>query len=253
MPFWLWDPRILITDAREFFPFTENDRRCTASALNSFTRFGIYLGILLAILRLEWCWLLVGVAFAAFAVGAWLYMEKTGAVREGFDSLSLSLSPPPSQSQIMITDDRITQALTSAPILDPRDVINQYVPDIIGSGSARTLPTAANPFMNVLLTEIADNPYRSPALNIQGDTVRSELDSYFQTTLSRDPGDVFNHTQSQRAWVTAPSSTIPNDQGAFADWLYRVPGQTCKEGNLAACVFTTGAEALPWRQIQRST
>jgi hypothetical protein len=62
--FWLEDPSILLTDATEFFPFTEHDKRCTASALNSFTRFGIYLGVVLALVRLEPAWLLVGVAFA---------------------------------------------------------------------------------------------------------------------------------------------------------------------------------------------
>lgn len=238
-PFWLDDPKILVDQANEFFPFTEHDQRCTASALNSFTRFGIYLGILLMLVRLELAWLLVGVAFALFAVGAWKMMEKRGAIREGYAGLN---------------DDLIRDFDTKAPILDPRDVINEYVPDVIGSPkSDRTYPTAANPFMNVLLTEIADNPYRSPAANVQSEAVKGELDTYFQTMFARDPGDVFNKTQNQRNWVSMPSTTIPNDQSAFANWLYRVPGQTCKEGNMAACNFNTGAEALPWREIRKLT
>jgi hypothetical protein len=32
-----------------------------------------------------------------------------------------------------------------------------------------------------------------------------------------------------------PSTTIPNDQTAFAKWLYLSP-PTCKEGNGAQCV-----------------
>jgi len=236
--FWVEDPSILWTQATEFFPFTENDKRCTASALNSFTRFGIYAGIVIAVVRMEPVWLLVGVAFAVFAVAAWTYMGSTGAVRESFRAEGL---------------DRLFA--TEAPILDPRDVIGEYVPDVIGRPEAdRTAPTAANPFMNVLLTEIGDNPTRGPARNIDAMATRSELDSYFQTMFASDPGDVFGKTQSQRAFVAAPVTTIPNDQSAFADWLYRVPGQTYKEGNLLASGHvSTGTDVLPWRSLQRRT
>ena len=237
-PFWLDDPRVLVDEASEFFPFTEHDRRCTASALNSFTRFGVYLGVLLAIVRLEMAWLLVGVCFAAFSVGAWKFMEARGSVKEGFESPGL---------------DRVFS--TEARILDPRDVINEYVPDVIGlSSDQRTHPTPANPFMNVLVTEIGDNPYRAPAASVLSQDVRAELDTYFQTMFASDPGDVFNHTSSQRAWVAAPVTTIPNDQSAFANWLYRVPGQTYKEGNMSASQHVnTGADTLPWRSLERGT
>ena len=226
-PFWATEPQILWDQAAEFFPFTEHDKRCTASALNSFTRFGVYLGVVLAVVRFQPAWLLVGVAFAAFAVGAWYYMDGHGATREGF-------------------------ADTEAPIVDPRAVDGAYEPDVIGS-EGRTMPTAANPFMNVLISEISDNPYRNPAASVTATKVKQELDDYFETMFASDPGDAFQRTQSQRQWVTMPSTTIPNDQGALADWLYRVPGQTCKEGNTAVCTFSTGAEALPWRNMQPLT
>jgi hypothetical protein len=113
------------------------------------------------------------------------------------------------------------------------------------------MPTAANPFMNVLISEISDNPYRAPAANVQSIAVKSELDGYFQTMFANNPGDVFNRTQSQRQWVTMPSTTIPNDQESFRDWLYRIPGQTCKEGNQEACTyFETGPMDLSWRQLR---
>jgi len=237
-PFWLDAPRILVDEASEFFPFTEHDRRCTAAALNSFTRFGLYLGVLLAVVRMEPVWLLVGVAFAVFAAGAWKYMGANGTIHENFLAEGI---------------DRVFA--TDAPILDPRDVIDEYVPDVIGMPQAkRTHPTPANPFMNVLLTEIGDNPYRSPAASVMGENVKAQLDAYFQTMFASDPGDVFNHTQGQRNWVSGPVTTIPNDQEAFANWLYRVPGQTYKEGNLSQSQFVnTGADILPWRSLARGT
>ncbi len=238
--FWWDQPRILIDQATEFFPFTEYDKRCTASALNSFTRFGIYLGILLAIVRMEEAWLLVGVVFASFAVGAWKIMMRNGAVREGF-------------TENFTSEAGYREKDTDAPIVDARTVNGQYVPDVIGDRSGRTDPTAANPFMNVLISEISDNPYRKPAANVQATAVKHELDGYFETMFYNDPGDTFNRTQSQRQWVTMPSTTIPNDQEAFQNWLYRVPGQTCKEGNLSVCNFDTGAATFPWREMRRLT
>ena len=228
--FWIEQPSVLWTQATEFFPFTEHDQRCTASALNSFTRFGLYLGIVLAAVRMEWSWLLLSVAFALFGIGAWYYMDQHGAVREGMSD--------------------IHAPLTDAPIIDGRDVNGLYVPDIIGE-QGRTEPTAANPFMNVLLTEISDNPYRKPAANVQSAEVRRQLDQYFETMFASDPGDVFQRTQNQRIWVAQPSTTIPNDQGSWADWCGRIPGQTCKEGNQDACVYyPTGTDSMPWRSLQ---
>lgn len=234
--YWITRPSILWEQPTSFFPFTEADTRCTAAALNSFTRFGLYLGIVLALVGMEWRWLLLGPVFALFTMGAWFYMRDHGSVREGLDDYT------PLRS--------IHAPLTDAPIIDGRDVDGEYVPDIIGI-SGRTNPTAPNPFMNVLLTEISDNPYRSPAANAQGREIRAQLDQYFETMFASDPGDVFQRTQNQRIWVTQPSTTIPNDQESFANWIGRIPGQTCKEGNQAACgvAHVTGAEILPWRSL----
>jgi hypothetical protein len=230
--FWLEQPRILVDQATEFFPFTERDKRCTASALNSFTRFGIYLGLVLAIVRLNWRWLAVGIVFAGFSVLAWYYMSGRGSVREGFDG---------GYAEVIVENPTEQDIVTGA------QVGGRYIPDVIGE-QGRTKPSAANPFMNVLISEISENPYRKPAADVQGVAVRAELDQYFDTMFARDPGDVFNRTQSQRQWVTQPSTTIPNDQESFANWLYRVPGRTYKEGNGARGNVATDGH-FPWREI----
>ena len=65
--FWASRPQVLVEGWREFFPFMEIDRRCTASALNSLTRFGVYLALILTLVKLNPAWLLVGLGFAVFA------------------------------------------------------------------------------------------------------------------------------------------------------------------------------------------
>ena len=109
-----------------------------------------------------------------------------------------------------------------------------------------TPPTSRNLFMNVLLDEIKYNPDRPEAAPVNNPTVKQTLDDYFRVQWFSDPTDVFGKNQSQRQFVTQPSTTVPNDQGAFADWLYRIPGKTCKEGGREACLAGTDGGPIPW-------
>lgn len=109
-----------------------------------------------------------------------------------------------------------------------------------------TPPTARNLFMNVLLDEIKYNPGRPEAAPVNNPTVKQTLDDYFRVQWFSDPTDVFGKNQSQRQFVTQPSTTVPNDQGAFADWLYKIPGKTCKEGGREACLAGTDGGPIPW-------
>jgi len=109
-----------------------------------------------------------------------------------------------------------------------------------------TVPTARNPFMNVLVDEIKYNPTRPPAKYIGDPDVQGSLDSFFRVQWSSDPTDVFGKTQSQREFITMPSTSVPNDRGSFQDWLYKIPGKTCKEGGREACYPGTDGAPFPW-------
>jgi hypothetical protein len=109
-----------------------------------------------------------------------------------------------------------------------------------------TPPTSRNLFMNVLLDEIKYNPGRPEAAPVNNPAVKQTFDDYFRVQWFSDPTDVFGKNQSQRQFVTQPSTTVPNDQGAFADWLYRIPGKTCKEGGREACLAGTDGGPVTW-------
>jgi hypothetical protein len=124
--------------------------------------------------------------------------------------------------------------------------------DVIGSGASGatlTLPTARNPFMNVLIDEIKYNPTRPVAISTSDPSVKVSLDDFFRTEFYSDPTDVFGKTQSQREFITMPSTSIPNDQASYQDWLYKIPGKTCKEGGREACLPGTDGGALPWMNV----
>ena len=57
----------------------------------------------------------------------------------------------------------------------------------------------------------------------------------FKNDLYNDVSDIFNRNNSQRSFYTVPSTTFPNEQNKFANWLYKLP-KTCKEGNGFQCV-----------------
>ncbi len=221
-PFWTEDPKILLQEAADFFPFHAGAKRCTTTALNSFTRFGLYLGIVLALLCGSMQYLLLAVTIAIVAAATYHGMKSHGVLREGFQTLKAS----PEDS-----------------LIEGSDAADEYVPDIIGSKD-RTTPTGANPFMNVLLTEIGDNPMRPPAEN--GEFLKRQFSNVFKDRVYGDPGDVFQKTQDQRVWVVQPNTSIPNDRESFQNWLYRVPGRTCKEGNSAACTTATDGGPITW-------
>jgi len=116
-------------------------------------------------------------------------------------------------------------------------------------GSSATYPTAKNPFMNVLVDEIKYNPTRSPAAPMTDLSVNMSLEDFFHTQFVNDPTDVFGRSQSQRQFYTTPSTSVPNDQGSYQDWLYKIPGKTCKEGGREACMPGTDGGALPWINV----
>ena len=125
-------------------------------------------------------------------------------------------------------------------------VASQRVPDFNETG---VVGAPANPFNNVLINEIQYTPTRPAAPDITTTNARIALDDFFRVQWYSDPTDVFGKSQSQRQFVTQPSTTIPNDQGSYQDWLYKIPGKTCKEGNAAACYGGTNGAALPWLNL----
>jgi hypothetical protein len=84
-----------------------------------------------------------------------------------------------------------------------------------------TMPSPNNPFMNVLLTEIGDNPDRPDAAPTNSKTVKAKIAKAFQHTsnIYMDTTDRFDQAQAMRTFHTIQSSMVPNDQDKFLAWL----------------------------------
>lgn len=102
------------------------------------------------------------------------------------------------------------------------------------------VPTKSNPFMNVMMHEYKDFPNRPAACDVTSPKNDALSDKYFEQNLFSDSDDIFqtNTRLSKRQFYTNPATSIPNDQGSFASWLYSpaLPGRTtCRDGDGDAC------------------
>ena len=89
--------------------------------------------------------------------------------------------------------------------------------------------------MNVLLTDYVDTPLRKPAAPSFNPAVEQEIievakDKAVNPRIFKDLGDNLAYETSLRNFHTNPSTTIPNDQGGFANFCF---GDmiSAKEGN----------------------
>ena len=110
---------------------------------------------------------------------------------------------------------------------------NMNVTEDTRTGRLCQKPTKHNPYMNVLISYYASNPTRKPACTLTP-RVKKDIQKKSDSKLYRDVDDIFQKNASDRQFYTTPITTIPNDQTAFATWLYK-SGPTCKEGDGDVC------------------
>jgi hypothetical protein len=95
-----------------------------------------------------------------------------------------------------------------------------------------TKPTKNNPFMNLTINEIIENPNKKPACDFNIDTINKSIKQNFNTGLYRSVDDIFEKNASDRQFYTTPNTEIVNDQTGLAEWLYKTP-KTCKEDGIS--------------------
>ena len=92
-------------------------------------------------------------------------------------------------------------------------------------------PTFENPFMNVLQT---NKNYKYPACDYN--KYKDKIDEYYNFNLYTDVGDIFSLGSTNRQFYTLPNDTVPNDQEAYANWLYKQK-YNCKTNGIGCVVY----------------
>lgn len=188
--FWYDDIKILFNTQRltEFFP---NKNMNMDEKLNAIARFSIYLGLVLYVYNLNLMSLYV--PFAGLIITIVLHKKKQ------------------SENFMQHIEDDYESKL--------EDEKNRVENDCI-------VPTKNNPFMNLKYTDYQDDVERPKACDVEDEGTKKKMEDNFMNNLYRDVSDVFGRNNASRQFYTTPSTTIPNKQNEFAQWLY---------GNMPSC------------------
>lgn len=213
-PAWFHDARVLFLRPTEFWPARDHTPE---ERLNSMVRFVLYACLATALYTRKPKYILFGVVAVTLLSVAYSTCTPSPRWREPWKGrrpgIAAGVAPGDGVSD--------TGATTSSSC--------QRAPFGAAPGQPPcTMSTPNNPFANVLLTDLADNPARPPACKYddQKDLIRDN----FNRGLVRNVFDVYERENSQRQFVTMPVTTSTPDTVAFAQFCYGNMGRpTCKE------------------------
>jgi hypothetical protein len=215
-PIWLKDPTILLKHdkLKDIWPV---EKMQPEEKVNAITRLVILLTLLGFLLTLSFKIIYIGLT--TLAIISIMYFSEGSAKltkNEGFSNLS-----------------GVYPSLTNPITYDMnKDKFSK--------------PSETNPMMNVLIPEIYYDPHRKLAAPTFNPEVEKEInksvkkfvekpfnDKNIDKKLFADLGDEIMFNRSMLQWTATPGSEIPNDQGAFQEYLYgnMISG---KEGNAFA-------------------
>lgn len=223
--FWIYDPNEIINIHRikDIFPvsqqtYTEN--------MNSISRSIILFGLLGAAITGRVTFLISGVACLLLII--LMYKNKPSFSHNSTDAFS-NKGVDNLASNVDFGPEKIPSSkLPTKPVSITSDNLPELLQTNFETG------TSNNPFSNVLLTDITDNPNKlsaPPAFNpIVGEQINKNMRKNIREQHNDIPnadeqmfGGVFSGNQFKifnRTFYSTPSTRITNDQGAFAKFLY---------------------------------
>jgi len=217
--FWVNNPSVLF-EKSQFFQLWPTPSMSSSQKLNAITRLVILLTILGFVYSRRVAILITGIITLAILVILYLLQKKKD------DKLEQQIMKEGFQNN---EEKQVNKGLTLPPL-------------------NFTMPTKENPLMNVLVPQIQYDPERNAAAPSFNPVIEEEInkktqdfvveqfdnDERIKKLLFADLADNMEFSFSMRNFNSMPATTVPNDQGAFAQFCY---GDmiSCKEGNALAC------------------
>lgn len=236
--YWFQDLTVLLNLdlAGEVFP---EKKMSYPQKVNAIVRFSWYLGILGAIVNTNVLWLYV--PFVTMILTYVLYLFRfTENKRQA--EIAKTLNATAAQTQV----GQAQNQLTEAQLAQQKQQLSKFADYLDNTDGMCISPTGDNPFMNAMPF---DNRLRAPGCNTVNNPAREiDLEMKYDDGRFRDANDIWNTNGGRRQFFTMPWTTYPNDQGSFANWLYRTP-MTCKEGNGDQCVANIHDRGL-YRRVE---
>ena len=215
-PFWFNNPAILF-NKDYILQLWPTPQMSFDAKLNAISRIVILLSVLGFLLTRNWNLIIIGIITLAIIYSIYKFRKQnivsSLTKKEGF-----SVSPTAGAQNSISTSN-------------PN--INTTIDDILKTGFHPT--TKKNPFGNVLLTDIMDDPNRLAAAPSFNPNVYDDINKVakkqtqmlypgIKNTNKQLYGDLFDNYQfdrllMQRFYSTA-NTRVCNDQGAYSKWLY---------------------------------
>jgi len=194
-----------------------------AEKINALVRLSIYIGVILALFYANFLFLYIPILTM---LGTYvLYLFRLDAL----DKTRQSVGPNATLGQI---SGKAMNTLVSKNMSGMSGSAKEHTFEDILNIRRCMRPSGENPFMNPLAF---DSRLRDAACDAVKPENQLKIEKEYNRHVIKDISDIWNHNSGRRQFYTVASTTYPNNQGAFANWLYKVP-PTCKESSGAQCV-----------------
>lgn len=180
----------ILFDADRVLDFLPTDKMTYNEKINAIMRFAIYITFILCLVKANYVYLYILLTAAALTYIAYTFRGS----KEDFSTI---------EETVECADDKENKNCQE--------------------------PTEDNPFMNTLLTDDFKTKKRACKYTTKVDEKIDDV-FYKDDDLFLDVSNIFNKKISQRQFYSTPNTTVPNDQEAFRNWLYKTP-EVCATGN----------------------
>ena len=191
-----------------------------AEKINALVRFSLYIGIILALYYANFLFLYIPILTMLATYVLYLFrldtLDKTRA-EVGANATLGQISNKANNGLMARNISGATSGETFEDILNIKRCVK---------------PSNGNPFMNPL---VFDSRLRDAACDAVKPENQLQIEREYNRHCIKDISDIWNHNSGRRQFYTVASTTYPNDQSAFANWLYK-RGPSCKEGSGAQCI-----------------
>jgi len=226
---WVNNPTVLL-DKNTLFEIWPTQQMCYERKINAMSRLIILLTILGFILTRSMKIVVVGfitlIVIYLFYYQNWYKYNRNN--KEGFNSGDESSSGYTPIVNVNNSDAESVNQSSNTNTNQDGTPLKEFVKDNYQRS------TKTNPFGNVLLTDIMDNPDRPSAPPNFNPSVSSDVRKNVKGMVQMlNPGikcsdkqlfnnlyDNFDLDQSNRVFNATANTRVSNDQGAFAQWLY---------------------------------
>lgn len=192
-----------------------------AEKINALVRLSIYIGVITSLLCCNYLYLWIPICIMLLTYI--LYLFRTVQLKNEIEKFgpTAKLNDLPQANLIKLSKYNMMG----------KDNTTRPMPDLLNIKSCSS-PNTNNPFMNPLLF---DSRVRNSACDSVDPATQLKIEEEYNKSCIKDASDIFNHNSGRRQFYTVAATTYPNNQTAFANWLYRT-GPSCKDGNGAQCV-----------------